>query len=149
VASLVRGIPWAWAFGLPVLIYWALYFLPPASWWLTVGRVTAFDAPAGASVVMEVDRTIRRPFTAEWRVLVRRYTGAGWEVVCTANGGGDYRPDAVLPSPLTLNWWTNGQCSTPAPGQIMVSTVWRIQTGLPGVRTVVAESNVFRITDAE
>jgi hypothetical protein len=64
-----------------------------------------------------------------------------------ASGGGDYRPDAVLPSPLTLDWWTYGQCTHPPVGQIMGSTVWTINTALPGVRTVVAESNVFRVSE--
>lgn len=132
---------------LTLAAYHLLSLLPGGSWWLQVDRVTAFDAPAGAAVVMEVDREVRRPFTADWRVLVRRWQGSGWEIVCLASGGGDYRPDAVLPSPLTLDWWTDGQCPTPPSGQIMVSTVWTINTALPGVRTVVAESNVFRIEE--
>jgi len=149
MAEVIRRLPWLWLTGIPVLAYWALYFIPTASYWMTVGRVTAFDAPFGASVVMEVDRSIRRPFTAEWRVLVRRHDGLGWQIVCTARGGGNYRPDASLPSPLTLDWWTDGQCPSPPPGQIMVSTTWTINSGLPGVRTVVAESNIFRVVDME
>jgi len=125
--------------------WWAVHVLPPASYWFSVRQVAIFDAPVGAAVVMEVDRTIARPFTAEWRILVRRLDGDQWEVVCAARGGGDYRPDAKLPSPLTLDWWTEGQCGQPPEGSIMVSTVWTINTAFPGVRTVVAESNVFRV----
>lgn len=140
-----------WAVPLVLVLTLAAYhiasILPGGSWWLDVDRVTVFDAPAGAAVVMEVDREVRRPFTADWRVLVRRWTGEGWLIVCTASGDGDYRPDDVLPSPLTLDWWTDGQCPHPPEGQIMVSTVWTINTALPGVRTVVAESNVFRVSE--
>jgi len=127
--------------------YHLMTIIPGGSWWLRVNRMTAFDAPAGASVVMEVDRELRRPFTADWRVLVRQWQDDGWLIVCLASGGGDYRPDAVLPSPLMLDWWTDGQCTHPPAGQLMISTVWTINTALPGVRTVVAESNVFRVSE--
>ena len=146
----LKRLPWFWLLGLPVLAYWGAYAVPSASWWLRVGPIVAFDAPAGAHVVLEIDREIRRPFTATWRVLVRRHEPSqGWVVVCTANGGGDYRTDAVLPQPLTLDWWTDGQCPYPPEGQIMVSTVWHVNTGLPGVRQVVSESNIFTVRAPE
>lgn len=123
--------------------------LPQPSHWMRVNSVFAFDAPKGADVVMVVDREIKRPFNAQWNVLVRKATDTGqWEVVCMARGGGDYRPDAVLPDPLTLRWWTDNQCPNPPEGQIMVSTVWTLETGFPGSRTILAESNVFRVTEA-
>ena len=142
----LRRFPWAGLIGVPVLAYWFAYVLPPASWWLRAGPILAFDAPAGAHVVLEIDREIRRHFTAEWRVLVRRHEMTrGWVVVCTASGGGNYRPDAILPQPLTLDWWTDGQCPYPPAGQIMISTVWNIDAGLPGVRQVISESNIFTV----
>ena len=147
---MIRRLPWLWVLGLPVVAYWLAYAVPPASWWLRAGPILAFDAPSGANVVLEINREIRRPFNAEWRVLVRRHQSQlGWVVVCTASGGGNYRPDASLPVPLTLDWWTDGQCPYPPEGQIMVSTIWRIHTGLPGVRQVVSESNVFTVAAIE
>lgn len=146
----VKRLPWVLLLGLPVLAYWLTYALPPASHWLRAGPILAFDAPVGSHVVLEIDREIRRPFTAQWRVLVRRFEPSqGWVVVCAASGGGDYRPDAALPQPLTLDWWTDGQCPHPPEGRIMVSTVWRIDTGLPGVRQVISESNVFTVEAVE
>jgi hypothetical protein len=131
---------------LGVVLSYAVARLWPASWWLEVRSVLAFNSLHGADVVMQVDRTIHRPFTAEWRVLVRKLTPDGRvEIVCAAAGGGNYRPDAALPDPMTLAWWTNGQCPNPPPGQILVSTIWTINTGLPGQRSVVADSNIFTV----
>ena len=130
-----------------IIAIWHLStILPPSSYWMHVHSVYAFDTPKNADVAMVVDREIKRPFTAQWNVLVRRATlDGGWEIVCMARGGGDYRPDAVLPDPLTLDWWTDGQCPHPPAGQIMVSTVWDIPTGFPGNRTILSESNVFTV----
>jgi hypothetical protein len=133
---------------LALVLTYAAGRLWPASWWLDVRSVLAFDSLTGADVMLQVDRKIRRPFTAEWRVLVRRLNPDGrLEIVCAATGGGDYRPDAALPEPLTLRWWTNGQCPHPPPGQVMISTVWTINTGLPGPRQVVTDSNIFTVRD--
>jgi hypothetical protein len=140
---------WTFAGMAALVIGWAGVHLWPGSWWLTVRHVLAFDAPAGAEVLMDVDRTIHRPFQGDWRVLVRRMRGDGWEIVCTAGGSGDYRTDAVLPDPQTLRWWTDGQCPYPPEGQIMVSIIWRIDAGLAGSRSVLGESNIFTVRPAE
>lgn len=139
---------WTFAAMGALVLAWSVAHLWPASWWFSVDRVVVFDAPAGAPVVMQASRTIRRPFTAEWNVLVRRATPSGWEIVCTASGGGDYRPDAALPDPLTLHWWTNGQCPVIGQsGQYMVSTIWTIGAGIAGDKRVLAESNIFTVTE--
>ena len=140
---------WTFAATSALVLFWTAAHLWPASWWFSVERVVVFDAPAGASVVMQADRTIRRPFAARWHVLVRRATPTGWGIVCAASGGGDYRPDATLPDPLTLHWWTNGQCPMiQEPGQYMVSTIWTISAGITGDKRVLAESNIFTVTES-
>ena len=119
----------------------------PASWWLTVDRVAVFDTLVPAEIVLFVDRAIHRPFVGEWSVLVRRFDEGEWTIVCAASGVSDYRPDAALPDPLTLDWWTNGQCGTPSPGRYLISTIWTIkgeQYGLPD-KVVQALSNVFEV----
>lgn len=124
-----------------VVSYW------PASWWYSVRSVVVFDSVVGADVLMQVDRTIHRPFVGEWSVLVRRQTpdGEGWEIVCVAHGRSNYRPDARLPDPLTLDWWTAGQCPRPPAGRILISTIWTIDSGIGRTKAVVAESNFFTV----
>lgn len=124
---------------------WGVSHAWPSSWWLTVRHVIAFDGPATAPVVMDVNRTIQRAFIADWSVLIRRWNGARWVVYCAANGGGEYRPDADLPDPVTLDWWTNGQCTTPVQGRYLISTVWTIRGGALPDKVVRAESNVFEV----
>lgn len=128
------------------LLWLALVHLWPTDWWMRVERVLVFDAPADAPILMQVDRAIHREFRASWSVLVRRYGGGGWEVVCTARGGGDYRLDSLLPDPVTLSWWTDGQCETLPPGRYFVSTIWTIQGG-PGLpdKVIQVASNVFSV----
>ncbi|PIE10058.1 MAG: hypothetical protein CSA72_10620 [Rhodobacterales bacterium] len=132
-----------------VIAAFLLLMLPgivPAQLWLEVRSVTVPTAQAGAPVALSVNRSIRRHFHADWDVLVRRRSPMGWLIVCTAHGGGDYRPDAVLPENLTLDWWTEGACPTLARGTYIVTTTWEVETGLPILippRRVTAQSNPF------
>lgn len=131
-----------------LLWYWTLAAYPRASFWYQVNDIVVFDTPVGEEVVMDVERTIRRPFTARWSVLVRELSDEnGWEIVCTAQGSGNYRPDAVLPNPTTLGWWTDGQCATLEPGYYMISTVWRIDVPTIGDRIAAHDTDVFRVFD--
>lgn len=129
-----------------VLFYWASYVWPPASYWYELHSVEVLDAKVGAPVEMFVRRDIHHDFIGYFHVIVRRSTDDGWVVVCNGTGGGDYRQDAVLPLPLTLDWWTNGACPTlTVPGHYVISTVI---TALPGAhlrRTIFKESNVFEV----
>lgn len=139
---------------------WALFWLAvgyltfrvtaaawPSSWWLDVDRVAVFDSIAGADVILEVDRTIHRSFVADWSVVVRSYEEGAWTVWCTARGTSDYRPDAALPDPLTLSWWTDGECTTPPPGRYLISTIWTVRGrgGLPD-KLVQSVSNIFDVS---
>ena len=118
----------------------------PSEWWMSVNRVLVFDSPAGADVAMEVDRTIHRDFTADWSVLVRRYHEGSWVIACAARGTSDYRPDAVLPDPLTLDWWTNGECpSLSQHGRYFISTIWTIRGNMLPDKTIQTASNVFTV----
>ena len=123
----------------------------PTDFWLEARSMAAQDAVAGGPVTLHVDRIIRRPFVGQWSVNVRRATsGGGWEIICAATGGGSYRPDAALPEPLTLDWWTNGQCADLPPGQMHISTVWWLDMGALGaIPTPALESNVFTVATQE
>lgn len=105
----------------------ALASIPPASWWLSVGDMRAEDGPAGAPVILHVDRAIRRPFRGEWAVVVRSAETLATSAACPpARGGSGYSPDARLPAPLTLDWWRDGApCDLP-PGRYTLRTCWTI-----------------------
>ena len=130
------------------LIFQAGVLLWPTSYWITVDRLFAFDTPKSERVVLEVDREIHRRFIGEWSVVVRVHVEDGWKVWCTASGKGDYVPDASLPDPLTLHWWTGGQCETPPPGRYYIATVWAIfgRGPLP-TKYVDVNSNVFTVSE--
>ena len=120
----------------------------PASWWLDVRRVLVFDAVANAEIIMDVDRTIHRSFVGDWSVVVREYVSGRWVVVCTARGTSNYTPEAALPDPLTLDWWTDGACPRLGAGTYFVSTIWTVrgQWGLPD-KVIQSASNVFEVTE--
>jgi len=121
----------------------------PAGFWLSIEKMVVFDGVADAEVIMDVDRTIHRQFVADWSVVVREYRAGAWIVYCTGRGTSNYRPEAALPEPLTLEWWTDGACPTLEPGRYMVSTIWTVRgsQGLPD-KVVQSVSNTFEIQDS-
>ena len=131
------------------LAWLAVVSLWPGSWWFDVRRVVVFDAPAGVEILMEVDRVIHREFIADWSAVVRRWEDGGWTVACAGRGKSNYRPDAVLPDPLTLSWWTDGACPTLPTGRYFVSTIWTIRGGGLPDKVVQVASNVFTVEEAE
>ena len=133
-----RIIPWAVIFVFLPIGLW------PASWWLEVRDVNVSDAQKGEPVVMAVDRSIHRAFRGHWSVTVRQWDGAGWVTYCNAQGSSNYRADARFPVPLTLKWWTDGQCYDLSPGRYKLTTRWVIDTSLPD-KAVAVDSNVFEV----
>ena len=119
----------------------------PASWWLRVDSLTVLDARPGVAPTIIVDRTIRRDFRADWVVTVMRQGAQGFYSFCSARGENDYRPDAVLPDVVDLDWWTGpSRCSLPV-GTYFLRTLWTIHPpGLPA-KEVRAQSNVFRVRE--
>ena len=52
--------------------------------------------------------------------------------------------DAVLPVPLTLEWWAPG-CGSLPPGRYLVTTLWDfIEPPFP-IKLVEADSNIFEV----
>lgn len=127
---------------------WAITHAWPASWWFEVTRFSVLDSVQGEIVPIDVERVIHRPFDGTWTVLVRRWEEKGWVVECAAHGGGEYETDALLPAPLTLKWWTNGECSGAElkPGRYMLITKWIIHGGFLPDKSVKVESNIFEVT---
>jgi hypothetical protein len=133
-----RTIPWV------VIVLLLPAGLWPASWWMDVRDVSLSDSRHGEQIVMTVDRQVHHAFRGHWSVTVRQWDGAGWVTYCNAQGSSNYRADARFPVPLTLKWWTDGQCYDLSPGRYRITTRWVIDTALPD-KEVTVDSNVFEV----
>jgi len=130
-----------------IVLFAAISAAIPASEWMEVRSVHVEDSVAGANPQMQVDRTIKSDFVGNWLVEVERDYGAGFGLFCSARGEAAYRQDAVLPTPLYLDWWTYPvKCILPA-GRYRVETTWTISPELVPTKTVRSLSNVFNVTD--
>ncbi len=122
--------------------------LMPASHWFVPGELAVENTVKGTCPGMHFTRAIKRPFHGRWLVTLHRQgpTG-GWNVASPPwHGEGDYRPDAELPEPLTMQWWTWDEYLTCdwSPGIYRLLTEWMIQPG-GLVRYVRVTSNAFRV----
>lgn len=96
---------------------------PELADYFEVSSVTAHRD--GKTAVLYVDREIKTPLLMSFDVRVFLVQPDGAWLVCLAAGGPyNYRPDAVLPNPVTLEWWTNGACNSLPDGQIEIETTW-------------------------
>jgi hypothetical protein len=138
----MRRVRWTW----PLTVLWALIFgwagalqLWPAAYWLEVRSVVVRDTVAGTVPVMDVEREVKRPFRADWTVEVERQSSrGGFYGVCTGTGSNNYRPESILPEPLTLDWWTWPVECDLTPGRYQVETRWTINpTGFPAKEVVI------------
>lgn len=112
---------------------------------LVVSRLHVDSVRVGEPVTMQVEREIKRPFLADWSVVVRTVTPEGLQQHCEAQSPPrDYSPDARLPDPLTLDWWTGGQCAPLPVGQHLVSTTWTVRLAGADVPVSIT-SNVFEV----
>lgn len=125
-------------------------WLSPASLWFTVEKVQVFDAKIGEVPVMDVERTIHKPFHAEWIVEIQNVTTGKPALVqgCPGKGENDYRPQDKLPvgNDLNLDWWIwPTKCKLPK-GKYRLDTLWNVDpgNGYP-IKPVRNSSNVFEI----
>ena len=120
----------------------------PAEWWLDVRSVVIANTTTGVQPVMMVDRSINQPFTGTYTVDVEKKMPSGrYAVVCSARNSTNYRPDAELPEPLRLNWWTWPVTCAIEPGKYRVETMWRIEAPLFPDKVVSIMSNTFEVAD--
>lgn len=135
-----------------VFIVWIMFMsaaLWPVSYWFSVGHIKVEDSLLDEPIIMDIDRTVKRPFYADWTVTVRKSVDDGYVIACLYKASTDYRTDAALPSPVTLNWWTNGECPITESGYYIVTTSWDIRPDILGLpkKVYTVESNVFRVTE--
>lgn len=156
VADIVRRLfnaatwtgPTALALSMGWLLFLVIVFFWPASYWIEVKSVRVLDTYANQPVHLLVDQRIRRDFHGTWltHVRVQRLNG-GDELFCPSAGIGYYKKAEVLPSAVTLGWWTGGECETLPPGRYVVETTWTVEPDmwpLPPKRIRVV-SNPFEV----
>lgn len=119
--------------------------LEPSENWYRIGSITVSDANSGDPIYMTVSRVISKPFVGNWGVTIRKVTNEGTEIACVSSGTTTYRTDAILPKPLTLDWWTYPVKCVLAPGRYRLDTVWQFDVAYGVAKTVTAESNVFQV----
>lgn len=102
----------------------------PASWWYTLQSVLVTDeyTSTGARII-EVDRTIRRPFFGRWTVeeQLRRPDGF-YTTVQECRGYARYRTDKAPPDPATLSWWKGSRCAYVGGFDALPSGTYRLCT---------------------
>lgn len=125
------------------------FSLWPETWWLEYRSIRVFDSRHGEDVIMLVDRSIHRPVVANWTVIIRHATDKGVEIFCTEKGTSNYRIDAVLPDPLTLEWWASQRCGKLPEGKYVMTTIWSFKGYLGFEKQVVRDSNPFSVLPVE
>jgi hypothetical protein len=95
---------------------------------------------AGDTAILKVDRTIKRPINMQFSVRVMQKGPNGWIDTCAMTSGViQYRPDAALPDPVTLDWWTWGECPHLPAGQSRIVTTWVPEPREMEPLTIIAE----------
>ena len=147
VQRVLRSWIFAWVAFWLVAGWWAVNSLPPASYWFAPQAMIVADVDFGEPIVIHVDRDIKHEVLARWYVTIRQFDGEGWQAFCTANGQATYSPEARLPEPLTLSWWTDGNCGALPPGQYVAVTSWVLEPiwSVGTRRTSPMTSNVFEV----
>lgn len=116
--------------------------------WFTVQDVHVEDTVVGKTPVMKVDRTIHKPFHAEWIAEVHKQNPDGsFAFFCKGDGENDYNTSDRLPTgnKLNLDWWTwPTQCRLPE-GKYTVDTLWVLKLPNYPDKQVRAKSNVFEV----
>jgi hypothetical protein len=80
----------------------------------------------GETATLKVNRTISKPITMSPTVRIMERGNIGWREYCIAEGPSiEYRPEAELPDPTPLSWWTWGKCPTLPEGDAQIWTTWR------------------------
>lgn len=127
------------------VILWASTFYQDPDDWMVVEKVHVFDAVAGTSPNMEVNRKIVQPFRGTWLAEVNKRGQYGWTAVCSASGTNYYEPKDNLPDDIDLDWWTYPTKCPLGPGEYRVETVWTIRVPHLYPLEVMNTSNEFRV----
>lgn len=116
-------VPFGWLVAIPIVIFW------PASWWYSLDAVVVTDQyTATGQRIIDIDRTIRRPFLGNWTVEEQIKLSNGlYATVQECHGVARYRTDKAPPEPITLDWWKGTAC-TYTSGSSLIPGVYRLCT---------------------
>lgn len=139
----LKFLPWG------VMLFLSPYVWLPTSYWLQFDYVRVADTRPGIAPALTVSRTIYRPITASWAVIIRkvetRAGKAGFVTACTATGKSDYITTAIFPEKLNLDWWTWPVHCSLEEGQYVMTTIWTLNILGFWPRDIVVASNVFTV----
>ena len=94
------------------------------------------------TAVLDVNRTIKAPLHMSFTVRVMEQEAKGWSEFCSMSTPGAilYDPDNRLPEPVTLDWWTWGECAALPDGPARIITTWTPTP--PGFQPVTAITDI-------
>lgn len=133
-----------------VLVAWAgLAMIPAQALWFDPGDVVVSSSDIDHPPVIFFEREIKRPARISYSIVVR-VIGTQSPVCAPTVGPFEYRPDATLPDPIDLVWWTGGddRCWPRDPGEYIMETCWTVVSPFWGAvppKTVCRTSNPFTI----
>lgn len=143
--KVTRALDWGSYAAIAAFLLWMAARLVPVWPWFEPRTLLVADSSAGEPVTIGYQRTIRRETLVGYTAVVRRMPGL--EIVCEATAQPFlYRPGAELPHPVTLEWWTGGDCGDLPAGEYQLDTCWTLTNRLAGLlpeRTACLTSNVF------
>jgi hypothetical protein len=104
-------------------------------------RVDRFEVVRGEPNTIDVDRTILQPIVMGFTVRIMERVGDGYSQFCKMEAAPfQYVPNAKLPDPATLGWWTDKQCPNLPDGPARVYTTWL--PSVVGMQPLVVYSDV-------
>lgn len=118
----------------------------PISQWFVATQLYVPDFNADEPPFILWDRTIKKPFTADWVVNVQAFLPSSKTFnTCYGDGRGSYSPEKALPAEgVTLEWFVGKKCFL-LPGKYRLEATWIIhRDGYEDV-TVKIASNVFTV----
>lgn len=137
-----------------LLVLWMGLAFVPVQWvWFDPEDYFVSDGTPDSVPLITFDRVIRREVKMTYHVSIRSLgpNGGAGRITCDpTNGPFTYRPNAELPDPITLDWWTGGddRCWPQEPGTYVSETCWTVVSpfwGLVPPKSVCRKSNVFTI----
>ena len=79
----------------------------------------------GDTAELTVNREIKQRFHMAPTVRIMEQLPSGWRQACIVSKPAfEYQPDAVLPNPVPLAWWTWDQCPTLPEGPARIISTW-------------------------
>ncbi len=123
----------------------------PTSHWFEVHSLKVGSVETGGLPIVRLDRTVRRPFSVNWILTLRRGGEYGLFVFCRRTGNSDILYATDLPEISNLGDWLRasreGDCPPLAVGTYILSIAWELEVEGHVRRVVRTESNLFEVIE--